>query len=168
MAAWPGSSGSMPSNGSSMARSRPWLPPPPSNSALISATSTSSASSARPARSRASAARWPLRPCHRRHAKGRLFRLSRDELVECAALVDSVRRGELDCLAIPEQPLDVLAQQIVAEVASRECGRGRALCAYAAGMAVSKLIARGFCGDRCDAGGRLQHPARPTRCAHPS
>jgi ATP-dependent Lhr-like helicase len=52
--------------------------------------------------------------------KGRLFPLSRDELVECAALIDSVRRGELDRLAIPEQPLDVLAQQIVAEVASRE------------------------------------------------
>jgi ATP-dependent helicase Lhr and Lhr-like helicase len=52
--------------------------------------------------------------------KGRLFPLSRDELVECAALIDSVRRGELDLLKIPEQPLDVLAQQIVAEVAARE------------------------------------------------
>ena len=52
--------------------------------------------------------------------KGRLFPLSRDELVECAALIDSVARGELDRLVIPEQPLDVLAQQIVAEVAARE------------------------------------------------
>jgi ATP-dependent Lhr-like helicase len=52
--------------------------------------------------------------------KGRLFPLSRDELVECAALLDSVSRGELDRLSIPEQPLDVLAQQIVAEVAARE------------------------------------------------
>jgi ATP-dependent helicase Lhr and Lhr-like helicase len=52
--------------------------------------------------------------------KGRLFPLSRDELVECAALLDSVRRGELDRLTIPEQPLDVLAQQIVAEVAAQE------------------------------------------------
>src|SRR5262249_9829454 len=52
--------------------------------------------------------------------KGRLFPLSRDELVECAALLDSVGRGELDRLAIPQQPLDVLAQQIVAEVAARE------------------------------------------------
>jgi ATP-dependent Lhr-like helicase len=52
--------------------------------------------------------------------KGRLFPLSRDDLVECAALLDSVRRGELDRLVIPEQPLDVLAQQIVAEVAGRE------------------------------------------------
>ena len=52
--------------------------------------------------------------------KGRLFPLSRDELVECAALIDSVRRGELDRLMIPEQPLDVLAQHIVAEVAAQE------------------------------------------------
>ncbi|MBV8133873.1 MAG: DEAD/DEAH box helicase [Alphaproteobacteria bacterium] len=52
--------------------------------------------------------------------KGRLFPLSRDELVECAALLDSVNRGELDRLSIPEQPLDVLAQQIVAEAAARE------------------------------------------------
>lgn len=52
--------------------------------------------------------------------KARLFPLSRDELVECVALLDAVRRGELDRLIIPEQPLDVLAQQIVAEVAARE------------------------------------------------
>ena len=52
--------------------------------------------------------------------KGRLFPLSRDELVECAALIDSVGRGELDRLAILQQPLDVLAQQIVAEVATQE------------------------------------------------
>ncbi len=54
--------------------------------------------------------------------KGRLFPLSRDELVECAALLDSVRRGELDRVTIPEQPRDVLAQQIVAEVAAQEWG----------------------------------------------
>ncbi|MGH7030485.1 MAG: hypothetical protein ACREEZ_08685, partial [Stellaceae bacterium] len=52
--------------------------------------------------------------------KGRLFPLSRDELVECAALLDSVARGELDRIKIPLQPLDVLAQQIVAEVAVAE------------------------------------------------
>jgi ATP-dependent helicase Lhr and Lhr-like helicase len=52
--------------------------------------------------------------------KGRLFPLSRDDLVECAALLDSVRRGELDRLRIPEKPLDVLAQQVVAETAARE------------------------------------------------
>lgn len=52
--------------------------------------------------------------------KGRIFPLSRDELVECAAIVDSVRRGELDHLEIPERPLDILAQQIVAAVAAEE------------------------------------------------
>jgi ATP-dependent Lhr-like helicase len=52
--------------------------------------------------------------------KGRVFPLSRDELVECAALLDAVRRGELDQLTIPEQPLDILAQQIVATVATEE------------------------------------------------
>jgi ATP-dependent Lhr-like helicase len=52
--------------------------------------------------------------------KGRLFPLTRDELVECAALLQAVKRGELDRLILPPQPLDVLAQQIVAEVASRE------------------------------------------------
>jgi ATP-dependent helicase Lhr and Lhr-like helicase len=52
--------------------------------------------------------------------KGRLFPLSRDDLVECAALLDSVRRGELDRIAVPSRPLDVLAQQIVAEVAAQD------------------------------------------------
>jgi ATP-dependent Lhr-like helicase len=46
--------------------------------------------------------------------KGRVFPLSRDELVECIATMRSLRNGELDCLEIPEKPLDVLAQQIVA------------------------------------------------------
>jgi len=52
--------------------------------------------------------------------KGRLFPLSRDELCECVALLNAVRRGELDRLSLPSQPLDVLAQQIVAEVALQE------------------------------------------------
>jgi ATP-dependent Lhr-like helicase len=52
--------------------------------------------------------------------KGRLFPLSRDDLVECAALLDAVRRGELDRLRISQKPLDVLAQQIAAEVACGE------------------------------------------------
>jgi len=53
-------------------------------------------------------------------SKGRLFPLSRDELVECAALLDAVRRGELDRLAVPRNALDVLSQQITAEIAARE------------------------------------------------
>jgi ATP-dependent Lhr-like helicase len=54
--------------------------------------------------------------------KGRLFPLSLDDLVECTALLDSVRRGELDRIRVPRKPLDVLAQQVVAEVACREWG----------------------------------------------
>ncbi len=54
--------------------------------------------------------------------KGRIFPLTRDELIEAAALLDSVRRGELDTLTIPAKPLDILAQQIVAETACREWG----------------------------------------------
>ena len=46
--------------------------------------------------------------------KGRLFPLSRDDLVECAALIDCVHKGELDAIVIPEAPLDILAQQLVA------------------------------------------------------
>src|SRR5439155_16874065 len=46
--------------------------------------------------------------------KGRIFPLSRDELVECVALLRCIHRGELDRLSIPEKPLDVQAQQIVA------------------------------------------------------
>jgi ATP-dependent helicase Lhr and Lhr-like helicase len=49
--------------------------------------------------------------------KGRWFPLTRDELVECLATIRCVRRGELDVIHIPEKPLDVLAQQIVAEAA---------------------------------------------------
>ncbi len=52
--------------------------------------------------------------------KGRLFPVSRDDLVECTALLDAVRREELDRVVIPRKPLDVLAQQIAAEVASGE------------------------------------------------
>jgi len=52
--------------------------------------------------------------------KARLFPQTRDELIECAALLDAVQRGELDALHAVPAPLDVLAQQIVAEVASRE------------------------------------------------
>lgn len=48
--------------------------------------------------------------------KGRLFATTRDDLIECVALLDCVRRGELDEVKVPRAPLDVLAQQIIAEV----------------------------------------------------
>ncbi|HWR34623.1 MAG TPA: DEAD/DEAH box helicase [Clostridia bacterium] len=52
--------------------------------------------------------------------KGRIFATTRDELVECAALVRAIRQHDLDRLVIPEAPLDILAQQIVACCAAEE------------------------------------------------
>ncbi|MEE2665607.1 MAG: DEAD/DEAH box helicase [Myxococcota bacterium] len=59
---------------------------------------------------------------HQRFAtpKGRLFPLTRDELVECAGLLRGVRAGRLDALCPSRQPLDILAQQIVAACAAEE------------------------------------------------
>jgi len=54
--------------------------------------------------------------------KGRLFVTTRDDLLECAALVRAIRHDDLDRLIIPDCPLDVLAQQIVASCAAEECG----------------------------------------------
>jgi len=52
--------------------------------------------------------------------KGRLFPTSRDDLVECTALLHAIDQGDMDTLQVCESPLDVLSQQIIAEVASRE------------------------------------------------
>ena len=95
--------------------------------------------------------------------RGRLFPLSRDDLVECAALIDSVRRGELDRLSIPHQPLDVLAQQIVAEVAAENWPED----------ALSRLLRRAWpyrALERCraHAGRGLHHKPRSTRYTGPS
>src|SRR5579872_4253473 len=51
---------------------------------------------------------------------GRLYPTSRDELVECAALLHGVRKGRLDAIVIPRAPLDILAQQITAECAAEQ------------------------------------------------
>jgi ATP-dependent helicase Lhr and Lhr-like helicase len=52
--------------------------------------------------------------------KGRLYPLTRDELVECTALLSAVRDGRLDAIIPAREPLDIAAQQVVAEVAARE------------------------------------------------
>ena len=52
--------------------------------------------------------------------KGRLYPLTRDELVECTALLAAVRAGRLDAIQLPALPLDIAAQQIVAEVGAQE------------------------------------------------
>ena len=51
---------------------------------------------------------------------GLLFPTTRDELVECAALMRGALAGRLDALVIPQGPLDILAQQVVAECAAVE------------------------------------------------
>ncbi|MGH9022401.1 MAG: DEAD/DEAH box helicase, partial [Acidimicrobiia bacterium] len=52
--------------------------------------------------------------------KGRLYPLTRDELVECAGLLSGIRAGRLDAVHPPVAPLDILAQQIVAECAAED------------------------------------------------
>ncbi|ABF42770.1 ATP dependent helicase, Lhr family [Candidatus Koribacter versatilis Ellin345] len=53
--------------------------------------------------------------------KGRIFATTRDELVECAAGIRAIHQGDLDRIIIPEAPLDILAQQIVAACSAEEC-----------------------------------------------
>jgi ATP-dependent helicase Lhr and Lhr-like helicase len=55
--------------------------------------------------------------------KGRFFVTTRDELQECAALVRAIRQGDLDRIMIPDSPLDILAQQIVAICAAGNVAR---------------------------------------------
>jgi ATP-dependent Lhr-like helicase len=52
--------------------------------------------------------------------KGRIFAMTRDELMECCALVRAIRHGELDRILMPQCPLDVLAQQLVAITAAED------------------------------------------------
>ncbi|MBP7863037.1 DEAD/DEAH box helicase [bacterium] len=52
--------------------------------------------------------------------KGRLFATTRDELVECAAIVKAIQEGEMDRIVIPDCALDVLAQQIIAACAASD------------------------------------------------
>ncbi len=58
---------------------------------------------------------------------GRLYPTTRDELVECAALLRAVGRGRLDAIVIPQRPLDILAQQMVAESAAEQWAEGSLL-----------------------------------------
>jgi ATP-dependent Lhr-like helicase len=70
--------------------------------------------------------------------KGRVFPLSRDELVECAALIDAVRRGELDHLEIPEQPLDIPGAANRRRVGTGGMERRRPVCHGAARISLPK------------------------------
>lgn len=52
--------------------------------------------------------------------KGRVYPLTRDELVECSALLAAVRAGQLDAIVPARMPLDIAAQHVIAEVAARQ------------------------------------------------
>jgi ATP-dependent Lhr-like helicase len=102
--------------------------------------------------------------------KGRIFPLTRDQLVECAALVRAARRGELDRLAFRRAPLDVLSQQIVAACSAEEWDEDRlyALCRRAAPYAeleradfdaVVDMLSEGIGTKRGRAGTRIHRDA---------
>ncbi|MCU7936260.1 MAG: DEAD/DEAH box helicase [Candidatus Thiodiazotropha sp. (ex Dulcina madagascariensis)] len=113
--------------------------------------------------------------------KARLFPLSRDDLVESVAMLDAIRRDELDRIRIPEHPLDVLAQQIIAEVSAREwneqalyrvfnCARPYHRLEEKAFLEVVKMLADGFHTRRGRRGAYLHRDAvngvlRPRRHA---
>ncbi|MFQ5656746.1 MAG: DNA glycosylase AlkZ-like family protein [Candidatus Methylomirabilales bacterium] len=52
--------------------------------------------------------------------KGRLFALTQDDLIECAAIIRAIHEGKLDRIQIPRNSLDVLGQQLVAAASSDE------------------------------------------------
>lgn len=98
--------------------------------------------------------------------KGRLFPTSRDELIECIALIEAIRGGELDRLCIPLKPKDVLAQQIVAMVASEDWNEKELLhCVRKAYpyrhldedefTAITKMLANGFSTQRGQRGAHI-------------
>jgi ATP-dependent Lhr-like helicase len=102
--------------------------------------------------------------------KGRLFPMSRDDLVECAALMRCVQRRELDQIEIPVGPLDILAQQIVASSALiRRAWPYRGLSEEAFGQVVH-VLSEGFATSRGRRGAFLHHDEvnrhiRPRRSA---
>ena len=102
--------------------------------------------------------------------KGRLFATTRDELIECVALLDCVRRGELDVLHIPRAPLDVLAQQIVAEVSCQPWDEQALLTCFKRAMpyasldqahyqALLRMLAEGYSGRQGVRGAYLHRDA---------
>ncbi|HTV79670.1 MAG TPA: DEAD/DEAH box helicase [Steroidobacteraceae bacterium] len=103
-------------------------------------------------------------------SKGRLFPVSRDDLVECTALLLAVRAGLLDVLHVPDGTLDVLAQQIAAEVACRECGEEELFALIRRALpfatltraqfdAVVRMLGEGFSTRRGRRGALIHHDA---------
>ena len=73
--------------------------------------------------------------------KGKFFATTRDDLIECAALVRAIKLGDLDRLMIPEAPVDVLAQQIVAACAAEGPSAARTKARHQDGGATAGLEA---------------------------
>ena len=113
--------------------------PPRWSSASISATSISFARSARRARSRASCngSGAPAMPSAARR-RGGCFRCRATNSSNARRCSTASRAANSTSSAMPEQPLDVLAQQIVAEVAAQEWGERRAVRSIQASVAVSR------------------------------
>ncbi len=99
--------------------------------------------------------------------KGRLFPVSRDDLVECTAMLDSVRREELDRLVIPNKPLDVLAQQIAAEVSAGEWDEEELYNLMRRAWPYRESHVERVRRSPADAGGRLLDATRPQARADP-
>jgi ATP-dependent helicase Lhr and Lhr-like helicase len=85
--------------------------------------------------------------------KGRFFATTRDDLMECAALARAIKLGDLDRLIIPEAPLDVLAQQIVATCAAAGNSAGSLLAGAGAPNPDSQVHS-----EPGEAGSRALHP----------
>ena len=88
--------------------------------------------------------------------KGRIFPLTRDDLLECSAMVHAVKAGELDRVIIPEKPLDVLAQQIVAESAAEEWDEDTLFALMTQAYPYRNLTREEF-QERSRSGARLHH-----------
>src|SRR6202789_3916247 len=59
-------------------------------------------------------------------SKGRIFPKFRGDLLECAVVAKGMREGAIESTVVPRNPLDVLAQQIVAMAAAEEGDAQRA------------------------------------------
>jgi ATP-dependent Lhr-like helicase len=76
--------------------------------------------------------------------EGRIFATTRDELIEAAALVRGMRGGAMDALRIPEGPLDILAQQIVAAAGADEWGDDALFDAFRNAYPYRNLVRKDF------------------------
>ena len=92
--------------------------------------------------------------------KGRLFATTRDELLECAALIRAIRAGTLDRISVPPAPLDILAQQLVAAAATQSWSEADLYHTRPPCVSLSRARANGVRPHCADAGGRHLNESR--------